>query len=402
MRTSTLVVHPVLKHWLAAVMLAASVMYLACFGIFGISLGSRSNYDFAVMYAAGRAWLARANPYNQAELIASVPGEQLVDTESAFAYPPQSAAFFVPAALLDFRSAKLLWLLLNIAAIAAIAGMTAEAAKTHGDDTRTMVGSVALVAFVIGNPFTSHTLWQGQTSLVALAAAMAGWRFDMKNKHIVAGVLLGIASLKPQVCLLPVIWLLLERRWRTLAAASATAACMSVYPILLQGPIGALDAWRAGLLAYRGVAANSPGFEYLGNLQSLLAKAGLPAPDLTLLAVGFTAMLWFLRKNIHADAIFGLLMAAAVLFMNVHVMDYVWLIPTVTWAWLYSHGSRWRWVVVALVGLLVLPLRSVRALHIPVLMHWRSVVILILLAVLFHLTWSVSADQRQSIPVTAL
>ena len=95
------------RHLLPSLVLAggfAAVLYLEILWI-----GSQEvfNIDGQVLYAAGRAWLQGANPYDFDALsrsIAGVPGLNLDTGINAirFFYPPQSAGFCVPLGLLPY------------------------------------------------------------------------------------------------------------------------------------------------------------------------------------------------------------------------------------------------------------------------------------------------------------
>ncbi len=203
-----------------------SLAALICLGILGVGRSGESSFDFAVMYAGGRAWLEGANPYNQNELnqvvarLKEFPLSTLDD--SPFSYPPQSAAFFVTLGLFSFYYAKLGWLVLNLLSVAAIVAMTVYSINRRVQNNEDPVVNGVMVAFIIGNPLTTNVLWEGQTSLIVVAATMAAWVFGQQKKWWLAGLCLAIGSIKPQVCILVVVWFLLQRNWKILAVALGT------------------------------------------------------------------------------------------------------------------------------------------------------------------------------------
>jgi Glycosyltransferase family 87 len=196
------------KRNVGLILVLGSIASLICFGIVGIGRAGGASYgfgfDFAVLYAAGRTWLEGANPYNHNELSRSVAGIEGIGSLKGFGffYPPQSAAFFITTALFSFPVAKVVWLGFNLLSIAAIVAMTVSSINQYQQKKRDNIGRWLMAAVAIGNPFTTHIVWMGQTSLVAFAATMAAWFFSNKNKSILAGICLGLASFKPQMCAL--------------------------------------------------------------------------------------------------------------------------------------------------------------------------------------------------------
>lgn len=233
-------------------LVALSTLSLILFGIIGIGRGaSKLNFDGAILYAAGRAWLMGLNPYNQDFLIKSVAGIKEIDSleSGAFFYPPHSAPLCMFAGLFDYSVAKYIWLGLNLLSIAAIIFMTVRTLNQHQNNSENQLGGWIVAAIIIGNPFTSHAVWMGQTSLMAFAATMGAWFFSQRQKFVWAGICLGIASFNPQICLLLCIWFLLERNWKILAVAFATATIMSAYPLVLYG--GPLRCWQRGIKEFK-------------------------------------------------------------------------------------------------------------------------------------------------------
>src|SRR5271167_2746817 len=249
-----------------AALLLGAVASLIAFGIIGVGRGDAVffNYDGRVLFAAGRTWLQGANPYDFEALARSVAATADMHLESVgFFYPPQSAALCVVLGLFPYSIARELWLLVNLSAIAAIVALTVSAMRERTSAPTDRWGPWVMAAIIIGNPFTAHVVWLGQTSLLGFAATLGAWRFASRGKWLVSGLCLGLASFKPQLCLLVVLWFLLERDWRTLLMGGLTSATMALYPILHDGgPIGALLAWRNGLSGGYALPANLPGFAH--------------------------------------------------------------------------------------------------------------------------------------------
>jgi uncharacterized membrane protein YfbV (UPF0208 family) len=381
-------------------LVALSTLSLILFGIIGIGRGdSQLNFDGAVLYAAGRAWLMGLNPYNHDFLAKSVAGiKEIHSLESAaFFYPPQSAPLCMFAGLFDYSVAKFIWLGLNLLSIAAIIFMTVRTVNQHQNNSENQLGGWIMAAMIIGNPFTAHVVWMGQTSLMAFSATMAAWFFSQRQKFVWAGICLGIASFKPQLCLLLVIWFLLERNWKILAVALATATIMSAYPLVLYGgPVAMLAAWHQGIQdSYSSLSFNQPGTRDIMGMESLFASFGLKIPAIKIMAVILPVLLWVFRNRINREDVFAVLMGISFTFLgHKHSYDYVGLFPLLTSLWLYSSNNRNTLLrSIALVFLLFFPRRVFEAANLPFLIHWRTIVVLILLVSVVALSMKGKSSQ---------
>ena len=381
-------------------LVALSTLSLILFGILGIGRGaSKLNFDGSVLYAAGRAWLMGLNPYNHDFLVQSVAQIKEIDSlgTAAFFYPPPSAALCMFAGLFDYSVAKFLWLGLNLLSIAAIIFMTVRTVNQHQKNSESHLGGWILAAIIIGNPFTTHVVWMGQTSLMAFAATMAAWFFSQRQKFVWAGIFLGIASFKPQLCLLLGIWFLLERNWKILAVAFATVTIMSAYPLVLYGgPVAMLAAWHEGIkYGYINLPFNQPGSIDIVGMESLFASFGLKIPQIKIMAVVLAVVLWVFRNRINREDVLAVLMGISFTFLGYsHAYDYVGLFPILTSLWLYcSHNRNALLSSIALVFLLFFPRRVFIAGGLPFLVHWRTIVVLILVVGVVALSMKAKSSQ---------
>jgi hypothetical protein len=381
-------------------LVALSTLSLILFGILGIGRGaSKLNFDGSVLYAAGRAWLMGLNPYNHDFLVQSVAQIKEIDSlgTAAFFYPPPSAALCMFAGLFDYSVAKFIWLGLNLLSIAAIIFMTVRTLNQHQNNSENQLGSWSMAAVIIGNPFTAHVVWMGQTSLMAFAATMAAWFFSQRQKFVWAGICLGIASFKPQLCLLLGLWFLLERNWKILAVAFATATIMSAYPLVLYGgPVEMLAAWYQAIQdSYSSLYFNQPGTKDIMGMESLFASFGLKIPAIKILAVVLPVLLWVFRNRINREDVLAVLMGISFTFLGYkHSYDYVGLFPLLTSLWLYCSNNRNTLLSsIALVFLLFFPRRVFEAANLPFLIHWRAIVVLILLVSVVALSMKAKSSQ---------
>jgi hypothetical protein len=152
-------------------------------------------------------------------------------------------------------------------------------------------------------------LWQGQTGLVVTAALIGGWYFAYRNQWILGGILIAIASIKPHLSILVILWLLLDRQWRLLAVAAVTVLVFSLVPMVVSGPIDVFLDWYATVKRYQittsGLAAQ------LSTIQHILEISGIKGmPTLVPLGMIITGILWWYRSKFFLNDIFGMWIGA--------------------------------------------------------------------------------------------
>lgn len=369
----------------AMILVPASLVSLVAFGIVGVGRDGIFNFDGRVLYAAGVTWLHHDNPYDHDALAHDVDAVAGMDMDQlGFFYPPQAAAICVTLGLFPAAMAPFVWLSMNLAALAAIVAALFATLRQRRPGAAPDVevwGAWLLAAIAIGNPFTAHVIWMGQTSLVAIAAIMGTWLFAGRKRWLLAGLCFGLASYKPQLCLLVGLWLLLERDWKTLLSGGATAAAMAIYPMAVQGgPLGALQAWRTGVSSGYSMPFNLPSFSHKIGVESLLYGIDRIALSGTLImatSVALTGVLWAGRRRFQRDDVLTLLMIITVTFsVYLHDYDYVALIPAYASMWWYSRRGRGAAIwMCALLVILFLPQRWLRDTGIAALEQWRTVVV---------------------------
>ena len=389
------------------VLLVVSLISLVSFGILGVGRSGAGNYfiggnfDGAYFYAAGRAWFNGDNPYNYNELIQTVinlrsegvpqPGGYIF--QGPFSYPPHSVFLFLVLGLLSYGEFKVIWLLLNLAAILAIVMMTIYANNRFREQKLGIFSNFLIASIIIGNPFTTHVVYMGQTALIVFATLYAAWILSLQSKWSWAGICLGVASIKPQICLFFVIWLILQRSWKLLATAAVTTLVMSLYLLQTQGVISTFQAWYQSLQSY--TMAN----KVSNPIETLLASKGFPSLSFIAIFLGLIIVisLWFYRHKLKKEDIFSILMAITACFGYVHDYNYIILIPTLTTLIAYSKQyPKVSYYTIFLAILLFTPKRLIMLSNVSLLTHWRSPVILCLLVLVT--TVSILADPSKAIP----
>jgi hypothetical protein len=151
-----------------------------------------------------------------------------------WSYPPSLLLLAVPFGVLGYIPALLCWTVIGLVAFY-------FAARQQLRDTW------ALVAVIV-SPAAVFCLMSGQSALLTTAALLAifGW---LDRRPILAGILVGLLTLKPQVGLLLPVMLLASARWRTLGAASVTALLLAAMTTALYGSDIWSVYWHVGIPA---------------------------------------------------------------------------------------------------------------------------------------------------------
>jgi alpha-1,2-mannosyltransferase len=210
--------------------------------------------DFAGFYAAGTLVAGGdvAAPYDVTRLHA---GEQAIFGADAplysFSYPPFFLLIVAALARLPYALALALWqgvsLALYLLALRAVlrTGRAADAnrdlehdpeKKSHPALTRDRLW----VLLALGFPGVFVNLAHGQNGLLT-AALIGGALALLQSRPIVAGVLFGLLTYKPQYGPMIPLALIAGGYWRTVAAAIVTVALLVLATLVAFGP----EAWRA-------------------------------------------------------------------------------------------------------------------------------------------------------------
>ncbi|MET0370757.1 MAG: glycosyltransferase family 87 protein [Sphingobium sp.] len=138
-----------------------------------------------------------------------------------WSYPPSAMLVAAPFGLLPYLPALLLWTLIGIVALVA-------AARLWTRDWR-------IIALIVASPACLFGLISGQFASLAAAILLAflHWR---TSRPLLAGALLGVLTVKPQLGLLIPLLLLVTGNWRAIAAATASTLLLVSAVALLWGP----------------------------------------------------------------------------------------------------------------------------------------------------------------------
>ena len=148
-----------------------------------------------------------------------------------FEHPPVEALLLSPLARLPYRTAYLLWGLLN----AGILLLVVIHLRPHLQWPEQDLGYVFL--WPLFAPL-GVALFQGQPSLIALAGFAAGFVQLKKKRDFYAGVVFGLALFRFHLALPFALIFLLRRKWKFIGGFACSTAIFGTLSLLAVGPSG--------------------------------------------------------------------------------------------------------------------------------------------------------------------
>ena len=282
--------------------------------------------DFLNVWMGGRAAFAGgpaawfdANAYN-AVLHALLGSSALNDYPYYWSYPPHIVLFTWPIGLMPFLAAYIAWCVLGLAAFVAVAHV--------GGVERRYLLFVALAPAVAVNVFF------GQNGFVT-AALLAGGLSALDRRPVLAGVLFGVLTIKPQLGILLPIMLVLTGRWRTIAAAAGTTAVLAAITAGLYGTdiwmeyltkVGAQQAW----LLDHADGNLVPSAFYAARRLGLPTEVGWAA-QIVESALALAAVVWTFRRR--RDEVLSLALFVTAVFL---FTPYSYCYDMVVFAWVLA------------------------------------------------------------------
>jgi hypothetical protein len=210
-----------------------------------------------------------------------------------FLNPPHVALALAPLAPLSLRQVLMLWRI-------GLALLLVVVLRTVARERPALEAWLAGAALAAAPP-TILTFELGAFSLLVLLALLRARDALAEGRDRTAGLWLAVGAVKPQLVVMPLVALLMGRRWRALGAAGAALAVAVLASTVVLG-------WRVWPDWMRALRVVHEGYERLGirpegmsNLKGVLAlalgpsvRAALPAVALAgwLLAMLLTAWIW--------------------------------------------------------------------------------------------------------------
>ena len=261
-----------------AVVLIGTVACLSRWGHNPLHFGPRSDI-YPPWFGSRELFLNGLDPYSEtvAQQIqvmyydrALAPGESR--DEQRFAYPIYVSFLFAPTVRLPFREVQILFVI--CLALATAAGVYLWLRVVKWDISKW--GIALILILTLCNPGTMRGLRLQQLGLL-VAALLAAAAFSVANGRLVmAGTLLGFATIKPQTMFLPLMWLVIwcvgdwsKRKSLVIAFLGTTLSLCLAGELILPGWI---PEFIQGMIAYRRYAGYT-GLEILFGSKPFAALA---------------------------------------------------------------------------------------------------------------------------------
>jgi len=296
-----------------------------------------------------------------------------------FVYPPGFLVLMWPFAPLGFRAA---W-----ASFQLVTGEAAFAALHGGADRKRAATRVA--ASVVVSPSASVNVLWGQTGFLTLALLAGGTRL-MARRPVLAGLVFGVMSIKPQHALLVPVMFLALRAWKTMVAAAVGAVVLSGVSWLLFGE----GVWAGWLhLAVQNATGADPrwfldGSRWDNSVHTCawllgLGNKGAAVLEVAALLGGAAAVYAAYRAPLAADIRLAVLLAATTLAAP-HTGPYDTLLLVAAAGLLVADGGGQVPMLTWTLGLCVwlLPLFGQPAISVPA--RFGPLLTVLLIAVLFR------------------
>jgi Glycosyltransferase family 87 len=263
-----------------------------------------------------------------------------------FISPPPSAWVLVPLTVFGAAGTVYVWLAASLAALVAAWWIAAP-----GSPRTRFLWLVALLAWYP----VQYSLSLAQPDAIVLLAAVACWKLADRGRPYLAGAVLGVSVLKPQLTLALPLVLLAAGKWRIAAAWAVTVGALAAVSLLVIGGQGFSD-YRSLLTEAQHVANNryfTPAYVFGPGPLSYAVQA-------IFVLVGLAGA--YLNRRSSLARLFAIgLLCSTLAATYWHLQDYAIVAGA---AWLFWHDpapawQRWWLVVVAIGGELAWPLTPV-------------------------------------------
>jgi hypothetical protein len=249
-----------------------------------------------------------------------------------WSYPPTYHLVVLPLALLPYTAAYALWCLVSLAVYLAV--------------TPRLAPSRMSLWIALAFPGCFLNLLQGQNGLIT-TALLAGALLLLERRPLLAGILIGLMSFKPQFGLLIPIALVCGGHWRVFLSAAVTTVAFAAASWLAFGTAPwlaffaniefAVTVLETGALPF----AKMPSlFAALRNLGVGIGVANAAQIALALAVAAIVAMVWLRRAPL---PLAGAVLAAGSLLVSPHINDHDLALLAIPIALLAVSGWRDGW-----------------------------------------------------------
>lgn len=288
--------------------------------------------DFTMFWSASVLALeGRAGSVYDFQLIRELQGLLTGVPDPAYPvwlYPPTGLLLVAPVSLLPYKVSLVVWTAAGLGALGAVLWR--------------ILRDPAAVVLLLLFPAVSLCLINGQSG-VWLAALLGGGLALLDRRPWLAGVLLGVATVKPQMLLLVVPCLLVGRHWRAIGGLAATFLGMVALSVLAFGT-GAWTGFFDSVLGGVDILGQVRPLERMPSVFVAASLVGLDRGAATALQVAVALLMlaavgWLWLKRFPM-AIRGSALLFAVPLVTPYSFDYDLAVLTVALAWLLLEGGR--------------------------------------------------------------
>lgn len=222
--------------WILAA-LAAIVASARCENLYRSAVAAGDYYAF---HASGRAVLTGGDPYAPRSGPVDDQGVPGIANGNVPLNPPTALPLFALFGMLPLRAGYLTFVALNLALLLLMPWLSAKAlALFETGRSAAAAEALPLLAATLVVSWSAFTcIVTGQISIVTAAAIVAALAARQADRHLLAGVCLALATLKPNT-LLPFLLLFLRRSdlktWIAFCLAVAALILIATPPSLLPG-----------------------------------------------------------------------------------------------------------------------------------------------------------------------
>lgn len=311
------------RRTLPLVAATCGVLGIAGWAFYLVSFAREPSQDWMVYYSAARAYWNGTLPllFDGTRFTAALNARFAAWLSwplplHPWLYPPHFLLLLLPFGLLPFAPAQAAFLALSFAALLLALRSLEPGVGRHSLPTLSLLLC----------PATAITVCLGQNAFLT-SALLIGGIGNFRRRPVLAGALLGLLTIKPQLWLMVPVALLAARAWRTLASTLATAAGVALVSLIVFGG----EVWHAWFDLMLRPSAEYQAWLLAGRLngQSVYACAALlgATPLLANLIQGLATLIaagcvfWCFRRPAGADLRLAILLAATFLGAP-HVIGY--------------------------------------------------------------------------------
>lgn len=174
--------------------------------------------DFTVYWTAASSLVLGENPYIHPDLFTGI------------GYPPNSLLLYIPLSLMPQHIAQITFTFLSYISLVLCAWLSLKIAKARGKQALLVTVSLSLLAFP-----TKFTFGMGQNNFFALLFLLCSYYVHLSQKHILSGLLLGLAILAKPLFIVVLLFYIVHRQWIVVFVTSLVGSGSIIITLLLAG-----------------------------------------------------------------------------------------------------------------------------------------------------------------------